>query len=99
MNKEYRNRTSLVAAAAVVALIAILNISSPAVSQQAAAPTFTKDVASIFQEKCQSCHRPGYIAPMSLSPTKRHGPGRRQSKSESLRGRCPRGTWTNLSAF
>jgi hypothetical protein len=31
-----------------------------------AAPVFTKDVAPILQEKCQSCHRPGYIAPMSL---------------------------------
>ena len=29
-------------------------------------PTFTKDVASIFQEKCESCHRPDSIAPMSL---------------------------------
>jgi len=28
--------------------------------------TFTKDVAPILQEKCQSCHRPGSIAPMSL---------------------------------
>jgi hypothetical protein len=29
-------------------------------------PTFTSDIAPIFQEKCQACHRPGYIAPMSL---------------------------------
>ncbi len=29
-------------------------------------PTFTRDVAPIFQQKCQACHRPGYIAPMSL---------------------------------
>jgi hypothetical protein len=28
--------------------------------------TFTKDVAPIFQEKCEACHRPGSIAPMSL---------------------------------
>src|SRR5262249_13214942 len=28
--------------------------------------TFTKDVAPIFQEKCQVCHRDGSIAPMSL---------------------------------
>jgi len=28
--------------------------------------TFTKDIAPIFQEKCQSCHRDGSIAPMSL---------------------------------
>jgi len=28
--------------------------------------TYTKDVAPIFQEKCESCHRPGTNAPMSL---------------------------------
>ena len=31
-----------------------------------AIPTFSKDVARIFQRACQSCHRPGSIAPMSL---------------------------------
>ena len=29
-------------------------------------PTFTRDVAPIFQDKCESCHRPDSIAPMSL---------------------------------
>ena len=29
-------------------------------------PTFAKDVARIFQAKCESCHRPDSIAPMSL---------------------------------
>src|ERR1700704_594326 len=28
--------------------------------------TFAKDVAAIFQEKCQECHRKGTAAPMSL---------------------------------
>ncbi len=28
--------------------------------------TFTRDVAPIFQRACQTCHRPGAIAPMSL---------------------------------
>src|SRR5215475_6242975 len=28
--------------------------------------TFTKDVAPIFQAKCEACHRPDSIAPMSL---------------------------------
>jgi hypothetical protein len=28
--------------------------------------TFTKDVLPILQKNCQSCHRPGQIAPMSL---------------------------------
>ena len=30
------------------------------------APTFTKDIAPIFQAKCEACHRPDSIAPMSL---------------------------------
>ena len=28
--------------------------------------TYAKDVAPIFQQKCQECHQPGSIAPMSL---------------------------------
>src|SRR5947199_822695 len=38
---------------------------------QAAEPsktvTFTKDVAPIFQSKCEGCHRPDGMAPMSLA--------------------------------
>ena len=29
-------------------------------------PTFAKEIAPIFQEKCQNCHRAGAMAPMSL---------------------------------
>jgi len=29
-------------------------------------PTFSKDIAPIFQQNCQSCHRPGDIAPFPL---------------------------------
>jgi hypothetical protein len=29
-------------------------------------PTFTKDIAPVFQAKCEACHRPDSIAPMSL---------------------------------
>ncbi len=32
-----------------------------------AAPTFTKDVAPIFQQKCETCHRADGMAPMSLA--------------------------------
>ena len=32
----------------------------------APAPTFTKDVAPIFNRSCVVCHRPGSIAPMSM---------------------------------
>ena len=45
-------------------------VSSPlaavAAEPAAATPTFTKDIAPIFQAKCESCHRPDSIAPMSL---------------------------------
>jgi mono/diheme cytochrome c family protein len=30
------------------------------------APTYSKDIAPIFQAKCQACHQPNSIAPMSL---------------------------------
>src|SRR5262245_10426215 len=29
-------------------------------------PTFHKDILPILQKNCQSCHRPGQIAPMSF---------------------------------
>jgi mono/diheme cytochrome c family protein len=43
----------------------------PAQAQQSASAgqpqiTFTKHIAPIFQKACQSCHRPGSVAPMSL---------------------------------
>ena len=50
-----------------IALGALSVIALPAtLSAQTAVPTFTKDVAPIFQNKCESCHRPDSIAPMSL---------------------------------
>src|SRR5215468_9861614 len=66
MKSTGRGKLSLLASVAALTTAAILSFTGPVVSQQPAAPTFTKDIAPIFQEKCQSCHRPGYIAPMSL---------------------------------
>src|SRR6476659_3316157 len=42
----------------------LLAVAAPAAAQSAV--TFTKDVAPILQKSCQSCHRPGQMAPMSL---------------------------------
>jgi hypothetical protein len=42
-------------------------LASPALAQDAARQvTFSKDVAPILQAKCQECHQPNSIAPMSL---------------------------------
>src|SRR5262245_11399942 len=41
----------------------------PGTARAAEAPgpvTFTKDIAPIFQDKCEACHRPDSMAPMSL---------------------------------
>src|SRR5262245_31930759 len=46
---------------------AVLVCSGIAVAADAPRPvTFSKDVAPIFQAKCQECHQPNSIAPMSL---------------------------------
>ncbi len=48
-------------------LAAMLAAPAMAAAQTAADDvTFTRDVAPIFQRACQTCHRPGAIAPMSL---------------------------------
>jgi hypothetical protein len=39
---------------------------APVQAADAAVPTFAKDVAPIFQQKCESCHRADGMAPMSL---------------------------------
>src|SRR5213082_551726 len=50
-----------------LSLGAVLAIAAPAFAADAPKQvTFTKDVAPIFQAKCQSCHQPNSIAPMSL---------------------------------
>ena len=51
-----------------IAVGAFLALPGAALAQQAPAKqvTFSKDVAPILQSKCQSCHEPGSIGPMSL---------------------------------
>jgi hypothetical protein len=53
--------TKLGRAAAAVAVVWALPVMASAQT-----PTFTKDIAPIFQDKCEACHRPDSIAPMSL---------------------------------
>jgi mono/diheme cytochrome c family protein len=49
-----------------IALAALLALPAAAQAQAQAQVTFTKHIAPILQRSCQSCHRPGEIAPMSL---------------------------------
>jgi len=61
-------RRGIKSALAAVAGIGLLVAGSPAISAQQSGDevTFTKDVARILQENCQSCHRDEGIGPMSL---------------------------------
>src|SRR5678816_82208 len=49
-----------------VGALSLLAVPATLSAQTTAVPTFTKDVAPIFQAKCENCHRPDSIAPMSL---------------------------------
>src|SRR5882672_5496196 len=57
-------RNVAMAAFALTAALAVPGTASAA--DTAKTPTFTKDIAPIFQEKCEACHRPDSMAPMSL---------------------------------
>ena len=50
-------------------------------------PTYARDVAPILQAKCQVCHQPGSIAPMSLmtfEAVKRYAPRIREKVSQRI---------------
>ena len=61
----------------------------PASAEGVSSPTFTKDVAPIFQEKCEACHRPDSIAPMSLVSFEEVRPWARSIKSRVVARQMP----------
>src|ERR1051325_11159215 len=56
----------MVVAGALATCVGMPVVGRAADTPSAKPPTFTKDVAPIFQEKCEACHRPDSMAPMSL---------------------------------
>jgi hypothetical protein len=76
----------IAATAAAFAAIA----AAPAVAGEGAAkPTFTKDIAPIFQEKCEACHRTDSIAPMSLVTYEESRPWARSIKNRVTARQMP----------
>ena len=81
--------------AGLFALVAAAGLAPIASAQPAISPTFTKDIAPIFQDKCEACHRPDSIAPMSLRTLRRGAAvGAVDQDPRRERGRCRRGTST-----
>jgi len=67
MPTNLRRSSPAVLCAAALAIGVAGTLDGPSLRAQSSAPTFTKDVAPIVREKCESCHRPGSMAPMSLT--------------------------------
>jgi len=69
---------------------------------EAAAPTFSKDIAPIFAKNCMSCHRPGEIAPMSFMSYKEVRPWAKAIREKVVNREMPpwhadpaHGEWSN----
>jgi hypothetical protein len=60
-----------------------------AVSACGADVTFYRDVAPILQTKCQSCHRPGEVAPMPLTTYESSRPWAKAIKAAVLNRKMP----------
>jgi hypothetical protein len=75
----------------VLALGAFFTLSSSAISAELTSKpvTFTKDVAPIFQAKCQECHRKGSMAPMSLLTYEETRPWAKAIKERVLTRQMP----------
>jgi hypothetical protein len=58
--------TLAAAATAAIVIPVVISRPIPAGATTHRASTYAKDVAPILQRKCQECHQPGSIAPMSL---------------------------------
>jgi mono/diheme cytochrome c family protein len=58
-------------------------------SAAAADVTFNKDVLPILQKNCQTCHRPGEVAPMSLLAYRDARPWAKAIKAVVLAGKMP----------
>ena len=63
-------------------VLGVTQLSALGADKAVAEPTFSKDIAPIFQRACQNCHRPGSIAPMALITYKDARPWARSIKEK-----------------
>lgn len=58
--------------------LVLTGLAAMAADTSSPAVTFNKDVLPILQKNCQSCHRPGQVAPMSFLTYQTPAPGPRR---------------------
>ncbi len=78
-----------IAGAVVVFGLPVVILSGAEAVRTAANPTFHEDVLPILQRRCQTCHRPGEVAPMSLLNYDQVRPWAKAMKSAVLQKRMP----------
>ena len=74
-------RTSLIVGAGILLGASRLGAADP--------PTFYKDVLPVLQANCQTCHRPGEVAPMSLVTYEQTRPWARAIKAATASQKMP----------
>ena len=73
----------------VLGLAIVLGVATLASAEAAGEPTFNADVAPILFENCTTCHRPGQVAPMSLTSYAETRPWARAIKSKVVAREMP----------
>src|SRR5687767_13387998 len=71
------------------AMLVAFALAVPTTAGAQTSPTFAKDVAPILQRKCEACHRPDSIAPMSLVTYQDARPWARAIKARVSEGSMP----------
>lgn len=85
-----RFRVSAIALASLhIGLSAVLAVPIQAQTTADQEITFTKHIAPLFQEKCQTCHRAGSMAPMSLVTYEETRPWARSIKNRVIAREMP----------
>jgi hypothetical protein len=70
-------------------LVIVASLLGASSSAAQSTPTFYKDVLPILQKNCQSCHRPGEVAPMSLLTYEQTRPWARAIKTATASRKMP----------
>ena len=85
------SRISILGLAAIAMLLGTLGRSATMVAKEGSdrVMTFYKDVVPILQKNCQTCHRPGQIAPMSLLTYKEARPWAKAMKAAVVSRKMP----------
>jgi hypothetical protein len=89
-NVRFQSRTLVCLSLSVLSVSAVLFAGDTTGSTQTTkTPTFTKDIVPILQARCQDCHRPNAMAPMSLLTYEETRPWARSIKERVVKRQMP----------